>query len=148
MTTEILQLRADTGHAAGGDEGRTLCGLLASTVRRRGGEPAYSDRDDGGPWQTITWEQTRQQALELAAGLIGLGLRPGERVALMLPNRVEHVLADLAVVHTGGVPVTFYPTLAAGQVGTSPATAMPGSPCSTAPGNWPAGSPCWPGCLA
>ena len=117
MTTEILQLRADTGHAAGGDEGRTLCGLLASTVRRRGGEPAYSDRDDGGPWQTITWEQTRQQALELAAGLIGLGLRPGERVALMLPNRVEHVLADLAVVHAGGVPVTFYPTLAAGQVG-------------------------------
>jgi len=75
------------------------------------------DRDDGGPWQTITWEQTRQQALELAAGLIGLGLQPGERVALMLPNRVEHVLADLGVVHAGGVPVTFYPTLAADQVG-------------------------------
>ena len=117
MTTEILQQREDTGHAAGGDEGRTLCGLLASTVQRRGGEPAYSDRDDGGPWQTITWEQTRQQALELAAGLIGLGLQPGERVALMLPNRVEHVLADLGVVHAGGVPVTFYPTLAADQVG-------------------------------
>ena len=59
MTTEILQQREDTGYAAGGDEGRTLCGLLASTVQRRGGEPAYSDRDDGGPWQTITWEQTR-----------------------------------------------------------------------------------------
>ncbi len=117
MTTEILQPRADVGPAAGGDEGRTLCGLLACTVQRRGGEPAYSDRDDGGPWQTITWEQTRQQALELAAGLIGLGLRPGERVALMLPNRVEHVLADLGVVHAGGVPVTFYPTLAADQVG-------------------------------
>ena len=59
MTTEILQQRADTGYAARGDEGRTLCGLLASTVRRWGGEPAYSDRDDGRPWQTITWEQTR-----------------------------------------------------------------------------------------
>ena len=117
MTTEILQQREGTGHAAGGDEGWTLCSLLASTVQRRGGEPAYSDRDDGGPWQTITWEQTRQQALELAAGLIGLGLQPGERVALMLPNRVEHVLADLGVVHAGGVPVTFYPTLAADQVG-------------------------------
>jgi len=113
VTTEILQQREDTGHAAGGDEGWTLCGLLASIVQRRGGEPAYSDRDDGGPWQTITWEQTRQQALELAAGLIGLGLQPGERVALMLPNRVEHVLADLGVVHAGGVPVTFHPTLAA-----------------------------------
>lgn len=30
----------------------------------------------------------------------------------MLPNRVEHVLADLGVVHAGGVPVTFYPALA------------------------------------
>ena len=117
MTTEILQQREGTGHVVGGDEGWTLCSLLASTVQRRGGEPAYSDRDDGGPWQTITWEQTRQQALELAAGLIGLGLQPGERVALMLPNRVEHVLADLGVVHAGGVPVTFYPTLAADQVG-------------------------------
>ena len=116
MTTEILQQPGDTRHAAGGDEGQTLCGLLASTVQRRGGEPAYSDRDDGGSWQTITWEQTREQALELAAGLIGLGLQPGERVALMLPNRVEHVLADLGVVHAGGVPVTFYPTLAADQV--------------------------------
>ena len=37
MTTEILQQREDTGHAAGGDEGWTLCGLLASTVQRRGG---------------------------------------------------------------------------------------------------------------
>ncbi len=37
MTTEILRQREDTGHAAGGDEGRTLCGLLASTVQRRGG---------------------------------------------------------------------------------------------------------------
>ncbi len=34
----------------------------------------------------------------------------------MLPNRVEHVLADLATVHAGGVPVTFYPTLTAEQV--------------------------------
>ena len=123
MNQENLARQAELALDRQGDydslfyEGRTLCGLLASTVQRQGGEPAYSDRDDGGPWQTITWEQTRQQALELAAGLIGLGLQPGERVALMLPNRVEHVLADLGVVHAGAVPVTFYPTLAADQVG-------------------------------
>ncbi len=116
MTAEILQQRADT-EAAAAANGATLCGMLALTAERSGGEPAYSDRDDDGPWQTLTWAQTRQQALELAAGLIGLGLQPGERVALMLPNRVEHVLADLGVVHAGGVPVTFYATLAADQIG-------------------------------
>ena len=117
MTAEVLRQRADIEHLAGTEEGRTLCGLLADTVERWGGEPAYSDREDGGPWQTITWEQARRQALELAAGLVALGLRRGERVALMLPNRIEHVLADFGAVHAGGVPVTFYTTLAADQVG-------------------------------
>ena len=116
MTAEILEQRADLERAAS-DNGGTLCGMLELTARQWGDEPAYSDRDDDGPWQTITWEQTRQRALELAAGLIELGLQPGERVALMLPNRVEHVLADLGAVHAGGVPVTFYATLAADQIG-------------------------------
>jgi long-chain acyl-CoA synthetase len=35
----------------------------------------------------------------------------------MMPNRIEHVLADYGAVHAGGVPVTFYATLAAEQVG-------------------------------
>jgi len=117
VTTEILEQRAEMEQAAGGQEGRTLCDELAATVERWGGEPALSDRDDDGPWQTITWAQARQLALELAAGLIELGLQPGERVALMLPNRAEHVLADLAVMHAGGVPVTVYATLAADQIG-------------------------------
>jgi len=116
VTAEILQQRAEMARAAA-DNGETVCGMLALTVRQAGGEPAYSDRDDDGPWQTITWEQTRQRALELAAGFIALGLQPGERVALMMPNRVEHVLADLGVVHAAGVPVTFYATLAADQIG-------------------------------
>jgi long-chain acyl-CoA synthetase len=34
----------------------------------------------------------------------------------MLPNRAEHVLADLGVVHAGGTPVTLYATLAAEQI--------------------------------
>src|SRR5260370_38603580 len=90
--------------------GRTLCDELAATAERWGGEPALSDRDDMGPWHTITWAQARQQALELAAGLIELGLQPGERAALMPPNRAEHGLADLGVVHAGGRPVTLCAT--------------------------------------
>jgi long-chain acyl-CoA synthetase len=116
VTAEILRQRAEIEQAAWGEAGATVAARLAATAERWGGEPAYSDRDDGGAWQTITWEQTRQQAFELAAGLIELGLEAGDRVALMLPNRVEHVLADFAVMHAGGVPVTFYATLAPDQV--------------------------------
>src|SRR5262249_15877200 len=52
----------------------------------------------------------------LAAGLLALGLAPGERGALMLPNRSEHGLADLAAVHAGGPGVTRYPPLAPEQI--------------------------------
>jgi long-chain acyl-CoA synthetase len=112
-----MEQRAEMERAAGAGQGWSLCDQFAATVERWGSEPAYSDRDGDGPWQTISWAQARQLALELAAGFIELGLQPGERVALMLPNRVEHVLADLGVMHAGGVPVTVYATLAADQIG-------------------------------
>ena len=93
-----------------------MCDALAATAERFADLPAYSDREDGGPWQTLTLGADREQALALAAGFVELGLQPGDKVALMLPNRLEHVLADLGVLHAGGVPVTFYATLAADQI--------------------------------
>ena len=114
MTTEILQRRAEIERDI---EGRTICDHLRETAENSGDAPALSDQaGDGTGWQTLTWGQTRQQVLELAAGFAALGLAPGERVALMLPNRSEHILADLATVHAGGTPVTFYATLAAEQI--------------------------------
>jgi long-chain acyl-CoA synthetase len=113
VTEQVLERRAAMERVAGG---RTVCDALQAAAGSWGERPAYSDRD-GGPWETITWARTRELVLELAAGFLALGLEPGERVALMLPNRVEHVLADQGVLHAGGVPVTFYPTLAPDQVG-------------------------------
>jgi long-chain acyl-CoA synthetase len=112
LTEQVLDQRAAIEQEAAG---RTVCDLLQSAAEQWGELAAYSDRDSG-PWQPVTWAQTRERALQLAAGFIALGLQPGEKVALMLPNRVEHVLADLGALHAGGVPVTFYPTLAPDQV--------------------------------
>jgi long-chain acyl-CoA synthetase len=112
VAAEILQRRAEMEAAIAG---RTLCDLLELTAVEDGGEPAFSD-EAGDGWQTLTWAQARQRVLELAAGFAALGLAPGERVALMLPNRSEHVLADLAAVHAGGLGVTFYATLAPEQI--------------------------------
>src|SRR5258707_2124188 len=113
VTNPVIEQRADIEAQTAG---LTLCGLLLRTAEDYGDLPAYSDRDGDAAWQTLTWRQFRDQALRLAAGLVRLGLKPGERVALMLPNRMEHVLADQAVLHAGGVPVTFYATLASDQI--------------------------------
>ncbi|WP_030167676.1 AMP-dependent synthetase/ligase [Spirillospora albida] len=108
----IQEQRADLDRAV---EGRTICTTLADTAERHGDLPAYSDRV-GDEWRTLTWAGTRTRALESAAAFAALGLEPGEVVALMMPNRSEHVLADLGAVHAGGTPTTVYATLAPDQV--------------------------------
>ncbi len=112
MTAQAIDERSQIEQSI---EGKTLCDHLRRTAEEHGDQPAFSDRD-GGEWETLTWSQTRQRALELAAGFVAIGCRPGDRVALMLPNRVEHVLADLGALHAGAVPVTLYATFAPDQV--------------------------------
>ena len=112
MTAQTLQQRAEIERAVGS---RTLCDLFDHTAAEAGDTPAFSN-EAGDSWQTLTWAQAHQQVRELAAGFAALGLAPGERVALMLPNRTEHVLADLAAVHAGGLGVTIYATLAPEQI--------------------------------
>jgi len=112
MTAQVLQRRAEIEQAMAG---RTICDMLERIAAAAGDAPAFSD-EAGDGWQTLTWAQARQRVQELAAGFTALGLAPGERVALMLPNRTEHVLADLAAVHAGGLGVTFYATLAPEQI--------------------------------
>jgi long-chain acyl-CoA synthetase len=112
MTAQILQQRAEIERAVGS---RTLCDLFDHTAAEAGDAPAFSN-EAGDSWQTLTWAQAHQRVRELAAGFATLGLAPGERVALMMPNRTEHVLADLAAVHAGGLGVTIYATLAPEQI--------------------------------
>jgi len=98
---------------------RTLCDELRHAAETAGDADAYSDMAGAGAgddWRSLTWEEAMQRVLEVAAGFAALGLATGERVALMLPNRSEHVLADLGAVHAGGLAVTLYATLAAEQI--------------------------------
>jgi long-subunit acyl-CoA synthetase (AMP-forming) len=120
LSSDIFQQRAQI---EGQIADRTLCDELRDVAEMSGDAYAYSDEavtgahaGAGDGWQSLTWSQARQRVLEVAAGFAALGLRPGERVALMLPNRSEHVLADLGAVHAGGLGVTLYGTLAPEQI--------------------------------
>jgi len=115
VSSDIVRRRAEV---EGVTAGRTLCDELRHVAETSGDTDAYSDEaGTGDGWQSLTWSQVRQRVLEVAAGFAALGLAPGERVALMLPNRSEHVLADLGAVHAGGLGVTLYATLAPEQIG-------------------------------
>ncbi|MFB6570544.1 AMP-dependent synthetase/ligase [Streptomyces noursei] len=68
---------------------------------------AGSGPDD---WKTLTWSDAAERVLAAAAGLIALGVRPEERVALAANTRVEWILADLGVLCSGAATTTVYPS--------------------------------------
>src|SRR5437868_15411114 len=86
---------------------KTIPAAFAGTVAAR--PDAVALRAGHGPGApTLTWAQYAERAARVAAGLAALGLRPGERVALMLRNRPEFHVADMGVLLAGGTPVSIY----------------------------------------
>ncbi|CAM5294571.1 Long-chain fatty acid--CoA ligase OS=Streptomyces alboniger OX=132473 GN=CP975_31090 PE=4 SV=1 [Streptomyces alboniger] len=107
MTT-ILRLPSDPADS-------TLPALLLRAAEDHGELPALSWRT-GAEWSTLTWREVRREVAVLAAGYAALGVERGEHVLMMMGNRPEHWLSDLALVHLGAVPVTVYGTSAPEQV--------------------------------
>ncbi|MCH9700505.1 MAG: 3-((3aS,4S,7aS)-7a-methyl-1,5-dioxo-octahydro-1H-inden-4-yl)propanoate--CoA ligase FadD3 [Actinomycetia bacterium] len=53
--------------------------------------------------RTLTFAELRAEVRQAAAGMIGLGVQPGDRVAIWSPNTWHWVVACLAVHHAGAV---------------------------------------------
>ncbi|MFC5028442.1 AMP-dependent synthetase/ligase [Streptomyces sp. DSM 41987] len=66
----------------------------------------------GGPdsWRSLTWGQASGRVFAIAAGLMDLGIRSEERVAIASATRVEWILADLGVLCAGAATTTIYPS--------------------------------------
>ena len=107
-------------------QGHTLCTVLAHTVELSGDQLAYSDRlGPGGKLRTLTWQQFGETTRLAAAGLIARGVSPGDRVAIMASNRIEHIIADAAALYAGAIPVPIYPTASAEQIAAIAAQCAP-----------------------
>ncbi|QES47320.1 long-chain fatty acid--CoA ligase [Streptomyces venezuelae] len=93
----------------------TLPALLARNAAEHAELPALSWREGDG-WSTLTWSEVRRKVGVLASGYAALGVERGDHVLMMMGNRPEHWLTDLALVHLGAVPVTVYGTSAPEQI--------------------------------
>ncbi|MGW4892108.1 AMP-dependent synthetase/ligase [Kitasatospora sp. NPDC004240] len=76
--------------------------------------PVDEHAADGAPgaeqWRSLTWAQTAGRVKAVAAGLMSLGIRPEDRVALASSTRLEWVLADLGNMCAGAATTTVYPS--------------------------------------
>lgn len=96
-----------TGTTASLGEGDTFPKLLAHNASTRGDRPANREKDLG-IWQTWSWQHVHDEVRALACGLSALGLKRGDKLAIIGDNRPQLYWAMTAAQAMGGVPVPVY----------------------------------------
>ena len=86
-----------------------LVSMFLTRVAERGDKPFLWARS-GSQWQSISYAEAARQVAALAASLKRLGLKSGDRVALVSENRPEWLIADLGIMAAGCVTVPTYTT--------------------------------------
>ena len=86
-----------------------LVSLFLTRAAEKGDKPFLWAKREGA-WQPISWAEAARQVAALAASLKGIGLEPGDRVALVSENRPEWLISDLAIMAAGCVTVPTYTT--------------------------------------
>src|SRR5438105_1699121 len=100
-------------HAA---SSKTIADLLRCAADEYGDRPAIMFRDGDGGWVESSYEELAQTVGEIALGLIDLGVRRGDPVAIVLETRPEFTLLDFAIAATGGVVTPLYPSSTAEEM--------------------------------
>lgn len=89
--------------------GRTLPSLLYAATASHPNARAFCQREKG-DWRCYSSEEFKTAAEELAVGMLDIGLRPGDRVALYQESDVYFCLADMGTLIAGLVNVPVYLT--------------------------------------
>lgn len=89
----------------------TLRALFGSALDRFGDRTAVRVGE-----ATTSYQELVAAADRLAHVLLGLGVRPGDPVALMMSNRIEWLVADQAILRVGGAEVPVNPMLSPREI--------------------------------
>jgi long-chain acyl-CoA synthetase len=94
------------------DAPRTVLDAFLRTVARQPDHSAVRELQG----QQMTWAEYAERASRFAGGLAALGVGAGDRVVLMMRNRLEFHVADIAVVALGATPISIYNSSSAEQI--------------------------------
>ena len=86
---------------------RTLIDLLERNMSNYGDKPAYREKEFG-IWQSWTWFDAANEIESLALGLIKLGAKEGDKIAVAGRNRPALYWSILAIQSVGSIPVPVY----------------------------------------
>lgn len=94
----------------------TLPGRIAELAAERPDRKALTEIGPDGEWVESTWSEYWEAVRNLAKGLIALGMKPGDGVALIGNNRRDWVISQMGISAAGGVPAPIYVTNTIEQV--------------------------------
>jgi long-chain acyl-CoA synthetase len=94
-------------------DARSLCEAFQITAARRGDAIAVRTPDGS---VELSYAQLRDEVERVARGLHRLGVRAGDAVGLMMVNRPEFHVVDLAAIHLGATPFSVYNTSSPEQI--------------------------------
>jgi long-chain acyl-CoA synthetase len=86
------------------DQPRTVLDGFLRTARRQPADVAVRELDG----VSMTWEDYADQVARVAGGMAELGVGRGDRVVLLVHNRLEFHVADLAAMALGATPISIY----------------------------------------
>jgi long-chain acyl-CoA synthetase len=84
-----------------------LVALVDRQARDNGALAAVKHKREG-RWQEVSWAELARRARDVSDGLAALGIRPGDRVAVIGETNLEWMIADLGVLGAGAVTATIY----------------------------------------
>lgn len=97
------------------DEPQTLIDVFVRAARVHN-RPDALNYKSAGRWVSISSSELLARSKHIAAGLYAIGIRHGDRVALLSDSRVEWTLTDAGCLFASAVDVPIYPTLTPPQV--------------------------------
>ncbi|MEX1119967.1 MAG: AMP-binding protein, partial [Terrimicrobiaceae bacterium] len=84
---------------------QNLARLYQDAAERFGDLPAFATRRSDGSYVPTSFQEIFDRGLNLATGLIALGLQPREHVGLIADNRLEWILGDYGILLAGAADV-------------------------------------------
>jgi long-chain acyl-CoA synthetase len=83
---------------------KTIIELLENSSARYANNP-YLLEKKADRYEAITYKETKELTYKVAAGLLALGAKKGDRIALLSESRTDWVISELGVLHTGAICV-------------------------------------------
>ena len=97
-------------------QAQNIMALAQGGWAAKGDAPVFAWHDDQLAWHNVSGNEAMEMVRRASLGLIALGVKEDERVAIMAKTRYEWTIIDFALWSVGAIPVPIYDTSSQDQI--------------------------------